>query len=226
MSADASDTADMDPWGGSGGVSGAGSEAPEGVSALGFEDNFTDASNGSGEKGETIVEPSTENLSIPRLPASLNFIPRIEKLDAPAVNGSSHPSSSASTLPSLPPLKDPLTQMMSSEEYISRLETKLKRIKGGGGGGAGGGKKSISSSAKQMFDAFSMAKETNDVHTVYGNDTSSDSSRMELNPNMLFQRAFPERTPLTMEELEWLVNHDQLRLPDDGDEIEIENETS
>lgn len=223
MSADAFDTADMDPWGGSGGVSGAGSEAPEGVSALGFEDNFTDASNGSGEKGETIVEPSTENLCIPRLPASFNFIPRIEKLDAPAVNGSSQSSSSASTLPSLPPLKDPLTQMMSSEEYISRLETKLKRIKGGGGGG---GKKSISSSAKQMFDAFSMAKETNDVHTVYGNDTSSDSSRMELNPNMLIQRAFPERTPLTMEELEWLVNHDQLRLPDDGDEIEIENETS
>ena len=55
-------------------------------------------------------------------------------------------------------------------------------------------------------------------------DDASDSSRMELNPNMLFQRAFPERTPLTMEELEWLVNHDQLRLPDDGDRIE--NETS
>ena len=165
MKADASNTADMDPWGGSGGVSAAGSEAPDGVSALGFEDNFTDALNGSGGKGETIVEHGTENLSLPRLPPSINFIPRIENLDAPAVNGSSHSSASASTLPSLPPLKDPLTQMMSSEEYISRLEIKLKRIKGGGGGG---GKKSISSSAKQMIDAFSMAKETNDVHTVYG----------------------------------------------------------
>ena len=41
---------------------------------------------------------------------------------------------------------------------------------------------------------------------------------MDINPNFLMQRAFPERTPLTWEELEWLVNHDQLQPPNDDDD--------
>lgn len=213
----------MDPWGGS--VFEAGVKAESDASALGFEDDFTDAVNSVDENHKARSISSTDATNVPfssPSPSSINFIPRTqncadESRIGSALNASSSSASSASSLPSLAPLNDPLTRMMTSEEYISRLETKLNRIKGGGGGGEGErrGRKTLSSSAKLMLDAFTIAKDSTAVHPIDGCDAPSDSSRMELNPNILLQRAFPERTPLTQEELEWLVNHDQLQAPED-----------
>lgn len=214
----------MDPWGGS--VSEAGVKAHSEASALGFEDDFTDAVNSVDENHEARSISSIDATNVPfssPLPSSINFIPRTqncadESRIGSAMNASSSSASSASSLPSLAPLNDPLTRMMTSEEYISRLETKLNRIKGGAGGeGERRGRKTLSSSAKLMLDAFTIAKDSTAVHPLDGCDAPSDSSRMELNPNILLQRAFPERTPLTQEELEWLVNHDQLQAPEDED---------
>jgi len=211
-------TSAMDPWGGS--VREAGEEANYEASALGFDDDFTDALN-------CVVEdqslPSAGGSVTPiacHKPSTVNFIPRIQNRDEELTMGS---AMNASPFPCLAPLKDPLTQMMTSEEYISRLEARLRRIKGGGGRGRGGGdvrcgRKVLSSSAKQMIDAFALAKESTAGHVVDSCGPYSDSSRMEINPNLLLQKAFPERIPLTQEELELLVNHDQLQLPEDHED--------
>lgn len=204
----------MDPWGGSAREAGVEADA----SVLGFDDDFSvDAVNDPSNATPNSSSDSTVNNASSISPSSINFIPRIQNR---ANDSTLTSSSSSSSFPSLAPLKDPLTDMMTSEEYISRLEAKLKRIKGGGGGGSGrggrgGGRKALSSSAKQMIDAFTIAKESTAVHVIDGCSAPSDSSRMELNPNIFLQRAFPERTPLTQEELEWLVNHDELQPPDD-----------
>jgi len=201
----------MDPWGGR--VSEAGEEANYEASILGFDDDFTDALN-------CVVEdqslPSAGGSATPiasHKPSTVNFIPRIRNRADELTVGS---AMNASSFPSLAPLKDPLTQMMTSEEYISRLEARLRRIKGGGDVRCG--RKVLSSSAKQMIDAFALAKKSTAGHVVDGCGPYSDSSRMEINPNLLLQKAFPERIPLTQEELEWLVNHDQLQLPEDHED--------
>jgi len=219
----------MDPWGGGN----CGADAVAASDAIkGFDDNFTDdtsvtltrqAAAFDAERGHyapTSVALDSSSSSLPKI-SPINFIPRVH------VDVDQAPSTTATTsfsngplYPALPPLKDPLTQMMSSEEYISRLEAKLRRIKGGDGAGPGkgrgrGGKKGFSSTAKQMIDALGTAKESSVLLSTDGSDVTSDSSRIDVNPHFLMQRAFPERTPLTQEELEWLVKHDQLQASDD-----------
>lgn len=217
----------MDPWGGGSGGSG----GETGSNSLGFDDDFSDAA-AVAEAGHRL--PSSQHLS-PIFPLSapdsdVSHARKDVGTDSavrPAAEASlvsspppPPPLQPAAVFPSLAPLNDPLSQILSSEEYISRLEAKLRRIKGGGGGGGGGGsngKKGFSSSAKLMIDALSTVKESNGLLSSDGSDTFSDSSRVDIAPNSLLQRAFPERTPLTREELEWLVNHDQLQPPDDHD---------
>jgi len=210
----------MDPWGGSSGGDGGGGTVTD-SNLLGFDDDFSSAA-AVAETGDGL--PSSEQLS----PISPNSPPDSDVSRAwtdvgadspawPAVEASlvsSAPPPPFAVFPSLKPLTDPLSQILSSEEYISRLEAKLRRIKGGGGGS---GKKGFSSSAKLMIDALSTVKESNGLLSTDGSDTFSDSSRVDIAANSLLQRAFPERTPLTQEELEWLVNHDQLQPPDDHD---------
>jgi len=218
-------TAVMDPWGGD-----VNSDATaDSNNVLGFDDNFSDAAelatipNGvasSAPSPHPLVSSSSSPL--PKI-SPINFIPRLDSDGDDAapplsLGASSSQPQPTNLLPAFPPLKDPLTQMMTSEEYISRLEAKLKKIKGGGGGGKKNGKKGLSSSAKQMIDALSDVKESHVLLSTDGSGASSESSRMDINPNFLMQRAFPERTPLTQEELEWLVKHDQLQPTDDNNE--------
>ena len=155
----------MDPWGGSAREAGVEADA----SVLGFDDDFSvDAVNDPSNATPNSSSDSTVNNASSISPSSINFIPRIQNR---ANDSTLTSSSSSSSFPSLAPLKDPLTDMMTSEEYISRLEAKLKRIKGGGGGGSGrggGGRKALSSSAKQMIDAFTIAKESTAVHVIDG----------------------------------------------------------
>jgi len=219
-------TAVMDPWGGD-----VNSDATADTNnALGFDDNFSDAAefatipNGVASSAQSphTLAPSSSSSPLPKI-SPINFIPRLHSdgdgaAPPPSLGASSSQPQPTNLLPAFPPLKDPLTQMMSSEEYISRLEAKLKRIKGGGGGGKKNGKKGLSSSAKQMIDALSDVKESHVLLSTDGSGASSESSRMDINPNFLMQRAFPERTPLTQEELEWLVKHDQLQPTDDNNE--------
>jgi len=160
----------------------------------GFEDDFVPLSS-------SLSQIPSQSL------ATINFIPRLHEAEkADSKNPLSQP------LPPLKPLKDPLTQMMTSEEYISRLETKLKRIKGTH---RDSDRKKISS-ARHMIDALSSAKESIAHHHLIGAPVDSvipmpESSMVQISPSALMQRVFPERTPLTQEELEWLVNHDQLQ---------------
>lgn len=160
----------------------------------GFEDDFVPLSS-------SLSQIPSQSL------ATVNFIPRLHEAEkADSKNPLSQP------LPPLKPLKDPLTQMMTSEEYISRLETKLKRIKGTH---RDSDRKKISS-ARHMIDALSSAKESIAHHHLIGAPVDSvipmpESSMVQISPSALMQRVFPERTPLTQEELEWLVNHDQLQ---------------
>jgi len=160
----------------------------------GFEDDFVPLSS-------SLSQIPSQSL------ATVNFIPRLHEAEkADSKNPLSQP------LPPLKPLKDPLTQMMTSEEYISRLETKLKRIKGTH---RDSDRKKISS-ARYMIDALSSAKESIAHHHLIGAPVDSvipmpESSMVQISPSALMQRVFPERTPLTQEELEWLVNHDQLQ---------------
>lgn len=222
----------MDPWGSGDG----GADAFTSSGAInGFDDNFSDNNISmtpttqdaafqaeSGDDAPKSDAPDSSSSSLPKI-SPINFIPRVH-VDVDVDQAPTTTSSSLSHglhYPALPPLKDPLTQMMSSEEYISRLEAKLRRIKGGDGAGpigkgrGRGGKSGISSTAKQMIDALGTAKESSVLLSTDGSDVTSDSSRIDVNPHFLMQRAFPERTPLTQEELEWLVKHDQLQASDD-----------
>jgi len=171
----------------------------------GFEDDF--------------VPLSSSRSQIPSQSlTTINFIPRLHEADkADSKNPLSQP------LPPLKPLKDPLTQMMTSEEYISRLETKLKRIKGTH---KDSDRKKLSLSARHMIDALSSVRESITHHHLIGTPVDSvipvpESSMVQISPSALMQRVFPERTPLTQEELEWLVNHDHLQ---PGDEAELQPE--
>lgn len=166
----------MDPWGGGGD---GGADASTSSDAInGFDDNFSDNNismtsttqaaafqTESGDDASKSDAPESSSSSLPKI-SPINFIPRVH------VDADQAPSTTLSSLshgplyPALPPLKDPLTQMMSSEEYISRLEAKLRRIKGGDGAGPSGkgrgrgGKSGFSSTAKQMIDALGTAKES------------------------------------------------------------------
>jgi len=214
----------MDPWGDAGHVN----ASAEGIS--GFDDDFSDATMTipNGSDGTRFPNPPVSSSA--QIPP-INFIPRLQPNDndfpaassficssSSSLHGATNTQPAQNILRAFPPSKDPLTNMMSSEEYISRLEAKLKRIRGGGGGGLKEGRKCLSSSAKQMIDALSTVKESHVLLSSDGGDAFSESSRMDINPNFLMQRAFPERTPLTREELEWLVNHDQLQPPNNDDD--------
>lgn len=216
----------MDPWGGKS------VDAVSDNNLLGFDDDFSEVTaaapskRGDSDFSTFMVDslPPSSSSPLPKI-SPINFIPRLRN-DGDSALSSPLPSN---LLPALPPLKDPLTQMMTSEEYISRLEAKLGRIKGGGGGGGQGGgekrrgKKGFSSAGRQMIDALSSIKESNVLLSTDGSDGNSDSSRININPHFLMQRAFPERTPLTQEELEWLVKHDQLQ---GSDEIDVDQTSS
>jgi len=207
----------MDPWGGS--VCEVGAEVDAGASVLGFDDDFADTLNSLDEKNDA----ETNSSSSP-LPTSINFIPRlqsrsVESTILSAKNGfCSSSSSSLAPFPSLAPLKDPLTQMMTSEEYIARLEAKLKRVKGGVE--AAGKKKCLSTSAKRMIEDIALVKISAARHLINGGDSISNSycDQVELHQNILVQRAFPERTPLTAEELASLLKHDQLEASEKDEE--------
>jgi len=217
----------MDPWG-----EGVDSDASANRNnALGFDDNFSDASDfttmTTTDGSECPPSSQPPLASTVSQVSPINFIPNLSPVgDDSVISPSSLQPHSANLLPAFPPLKDPLTQMMSSEEYVSRLEAKLRRIKGGGGKGGGArkeGGKGFSSSARQMIDALSTVKESHVLLSTDGSDAFSESSRMDINPNFLMQRAFPDRTALTQEELEWLVKHDQLQPPDDANNDEIDS---
>lgn len=196
----------MDPWGS--GDDGEVGETVHDSLYFGFDDDFSppidnSVSNKKSEETFSVNDASTKL-------STIDFLPRI------------HESCSSSPVPvaapSFPPLpKDPLTQMMTSEEYISRLEAKLRKIKGGEIlKRKSEERRGLSSSAKQMIDALSTVKESHTHHLMNARsdliqiDLSSESGRIDINPNFFVQRGFPERIPLTQEELEWLVNHDHL----------------
>jgi len=223
----------MDPWGDADHV------GPEFDAVPGFDDDFSDLTLTISNGNDCTDSPNpTERSSSPQKPP-FNFIPRFhsngDDFHASSIGSSSPPRDPTfkqpahNLLPAFPPLKDPLTDMMSSEEYISRLEAKLKRIKGGGGGSKAG-RRGLSSAAKQMIDGLSTVKESHVLLSSDGGDAFSESSRMDVQPNLLMQRAFPERTPLTREELEWLVNHDHLQPLDDDndndDDVHVHNTSS
>ena len=168
----------MDPWGDAGHVN----ASAEGIS--GFDDDFSDATMTIPNGSDSTRFPNPPVSSSPAQIPPINFIPRLQPNDnnfpaassvicssSSSLHGATNTQPAQNILRAFPPLKDPLTNMMSSEEYISRLEAKLKRIRGGGGGGGGGGlkdgRKCLSSSAKQMIDALSIVKES---HVLLSSD--------------------------------------------------------
>lgn len=208
----------MDPWGGS-----VNSDATANSNNVpGFDDNFSDATDFAETSTAIHVGDcrsfcsSSSSSSEPRVfTAPLvdvpnNFISRLPSANVVDSSSFPHPPHSANLLlPSFPPLQDPLKQMMTSEEYVSRLEAKLLRIRGGGAGGSKrDGRKGLSTSAKQMIEALSTVKQSHALLSTDGGDAFSDSS---INPNFLMQRAFPERSALTQEELDSLIKHDHLQ---------------
>lgn len=186
----------MNPWGSPE------QESISNFSSNGFDDNFV-----------SLSEDVKSEYS------SFNFIPRIH-VD---LKTEKKPQSRSALL-SYPPLKNPLTQMMSSDEYLARLEGKLHKIKGHRESDK---QKGHNSSAKQMIEALSNVKEGHvrdllDANTqqFLTDDMSSDNSRIDINPNTIMQKMFPEKTALSQEEVDWLIANDQLSILKDSHEAE------
>jgi len=104
----------------------------------------------------------------------------------------------------------PFEKLADSEEYLSRLERKLKRIQSVTNGGQKQNvtSKEIISSLEQTRESY-MLRLLNDTVTPAAPE-NGEGSHDHLNLNPILKRIAPEKQPIALEELVHLLKADQL----------------
>ncbi|XP_013401839.1 uncharacterized protein LOC106167584 [Lingula anatina] len=123
----------------------------------------------------------------------------------------------------MPPENAHGQNMLTSDEYIAKLEAKLKRMQ----------KSKTGPSSKDIINSLAEVKEhqlnsmVQDTITPYVTclEDSQSSNTSELSVSFLQKRLYPERQALTTEELQQLIANDELAkriLEDDVSDGDVE----